>query len=69
MTKLEDIEKAIAQLSAEDVARLRAWLDEFEGRLLDDMIERDAKSGRRSKLAGLAAEALADHKSGRSRRL
>jgi len=69
MTKLEDIEKAIARLSVEDVARLRAWLDEFEGRLLDDMIERDAKRGRRGKLAGLAAEALADHKSGRSRRL
>jgi hypothetical protein len=69
MTKLEEIEKAIARLSAKDVARLRAWLEEFEGRILDDMIERDAKSGRRSKLTGLAAEALADHKAGRSRRL
>ena len=69
MTKLEDIEKAIAGLSAEDLAKLRAWLEEFEGRMLDDMIERDAKSGGRSKLAGLAAQALADHKAGRSRRL
>jgi hypothetical protein len=69
MTKLEDIEKAITRLSAEDLAKLRAWLEDFEGGLLDDMIERDAKSGRRGKLAGLAAEALADHKAGRSRRL
>jgi hypothetical protein len=40
-----------------------------KGRLLDDVIERDARSDGRSKLAGLVAEALADHKSGRSRRL
>jgi hypothetical protein len=69
MTQLEDIEKAIARLSGEDLAKLRAWLEEFEGGLLDDMIERDAKSGKRSKLARLASRALADHKAGRSRRL
>jgi hypothetical protein len=69
MTKLADIEKAIAQLSAGDLAKLRDWLDEFEGRLLDERIERDAKLGRGGKLARLAAEALADHKAGRSRRL
>jgi hypothetical protein len=66
MTKLEDIEKAITQLSPEDLARLRPWLEEFEGRILDERIERDARSGR---LDELAAEALADHKAGRSRRL
>jgi len=66
MTKLEDIEKAIARLSAEDLVKLRAWLEDFEGRALDEKIERDAKSGR---LDNLAAEALADHRAGRSRRL
>jgi hypothetical protein len=69
MTKLEDIEKAITLLSAEDVAKLRDWLEEFEGRLLDERIERDARAGRRGKLAKLAAEALADHKADRGRRL
>ena len=69
MTKLNDIEKAIAQLSAEDVSRLRVWLEEFEGRLLDERIEQDVKAGRHGKLAKLAAEALADHKAGRSRQL
>jgi hypothetical protein len=69
MSKLEDIEKAIAQLSPGDLARLRAWLEELEGRLLDEMIERDVKSGKSGKLEKLAAKAIAEHKAGRSRRL
>jgi hypothetical protein len=69
MTTLEDIEKAITQLSAEELVKLRNWLEEFEGRLLDQKIEQDARAGRRGKLADLAAEALADHKAGRSRQL
>jgi hypothetical protein len=69
MTKLEDIEKAIARLPAGDVAKLRAWLEDFEGRLLDERIEHDVRAGRDGKLARLAAKALADHKAGRSRQL
>jgi hypothetical protein len=69
MTELEDIEKAIARLSAEDLAKLRAWLEDFEGRVLDEMIERDVKSGKDGKLGKLAAEALADRKAGRTRLL
>ena len=66
MTKLEEIAKAIEELSSDDLARLRAWLDEFEARLFDARIEQDAKAG---KLDELAAQALADHKAGRSREL
>lgn len=66
MTKLEEIEKAIEGLSPDDVVRLRAWFDELEARLFDEKIERDAKAG---KLDELAAQALADHKAGRSREL
>lgn len=66
MTKLEDIEAAITELSAEDLARLRAWFEEFDARLFDEKIERDAKAG---KLDHLAAEALADHEAGRTRKL
>jgi hypothetical protein len=69
ITKLAEIEKAIAQLSAEDLAKLRDWLDEFESRVLDERIEHEARLGRDGKFAKLAAEALADHKAGRSRRL
>ena len=63
MTKLEDIEKAIAELSQEEVAKLRAFLDEFEADLWDAQIERDAKAG---KLEKLAAQARADYKAGRT---
>ncbi len=66
MTKLEDIEKAIARLSPDELAKLRAWFEEFDARVFDEKIEKDAKSG---KLDKLAADALADHKAGRSRRL
>ena len=66
MTKLDDIEKAIAQLSPEGLAKLRAWFEDFDGRVFDEKIERDAKSG---KLDKFAAQALTDHKAGRSRRL
>lgn len=66
MTKLDEIEKAIEQLSPDELARLRAWFDEFDERLFDAKIERDAKAG---KLDELAAQALADHKAGRSREL
>jgi hypothetical protein len=63
MTRLEDIVAAIAGLSSEDIAKLRDWFEEFEARLFDDRIERDAKSG---KLDQLAAEARADHAAGHS---
>ena len=63
MTKLEDIEAAIAGLSPQDLAKLRTWFEDFEARLFDERIERDAKAG---KLDQLAAEARADHAAGRS---
>ena len=66
MTKLEDIERATARLSPDELAKLRAWFEEFDARVFDETIEQDAKSG---KLDKLAAVALADHKAGRSRRL
>jgi hypothetical protein len=66
MTKLEDIEAAIAGLSAEDIAKLRDWFEDFDARLFDEKIERDAKAG---KLDQLAAEARADHQAGRTREL
>ena len=61
MTKLESIEKAISELSDEERAKLRLYLDELEADLWDAQIERDAKAG---KLDKLAAKAAADYKSG-----
>ena len=66
MTKLEDIEKAVAQLAPNEFARFRAWFEEFQAARFDEKIERDAKSG---KLDGLADAAVADYRKGRAREL
>jgi hypothetical protein len=62
MTKIEDIEKAVEQLSPEELAKFRAWFEEFDAHLFDAKIERDAKAG---KLDKLAAEARDNHAVGR----
>jgi hypothetical protein len=51
MTKLEQIQSSIEKLSVEEIAELRDWLDELDGRLFDEKIERDAKAGKLDKLA------------------
>jgi hypothetical protein len=66
MTKLEEIEKAIAELPAEELAELRAWFEELESNRFDEKIERDAQAG---KLDPLTEAALADFRAGRARRL
>jgi hypothetical protein len=62
MTRIEDIEKAVEQLSPEELARFRAWFEEFDSHRFDEQIERDAKAG---KLDKLIAEARANHEAGR----
>lgn len=62
MIKLEQIQSAIEKLAAEEIAKLREWLDELDERLFDEKIERDAKAG---KLDKLADEARANLKAGR----
>ncbi len=66
MSTIDDIAKAVTKLTPEQLAKFRAWLDEYEERLFDEQIERDAKSG---KLDKLAEEALRAHREGRSREL
>ena len=66
MTTVEDIEKAITQLKAGDLDRLRAWFEEFQAARFDEKIERDANSG---KLDRLADQAVADFRQGRAREL
>ena len=61
MTKVEDIEKAVEQLSPEELARFRAWFEELKARRFDEQIERDAKAG---KLDKLIAEARANQRAG-----
>ena len=66
MTTVDDIEKAVERLAPGELARFRAWFDTFDAARFDDRIERDARDG---KLDKLADEALAAHRSSRSREL
>jgi len=61
---VEDIEKAVAKLAPDELAKFRVWFEAFEADRFDRKIERDAKGG---KLDRLADEALADHHAGRTR--
>ena len=54
MTKLEHIQSTIEQLSPEELAHLRSWLDELNERRFDKAIERDAEAGKLDKLAEAA---------------
>jgi hypothetical protein len=66
MTTTEDIEKAVEQLPPRELARFRAWFEEFDAARFDTAIEKDARAG---KLEALAEEALTAHHAGRSREL
>ena len=63
---VEDIEKAVAGLPPDQLARFRAWFEKFEAARFDQQIERDAKAG---KLDRLADQALADFRAGHAREL
>jgi hypothetical protein len=66
MSELEKLEEHIERLSPEELEKFRAWFAEFDARVWDAQIEADAKAG---KLDALAAEALAEHKAGKTREL
>ncbi len=66
MTKLEQIEKAVLELTEEEQAKFRQWFAEHDARLFDEEIECDAKAG---KLNARAEEALAEHRAGGSTEL
>jgi len=66
MSKVEQLERQIEDLSPEDLSKLRAWFFELDARLWDQQIEADSKAG---KLDGLIAEALADYRAGKAREI
>jgi succinate dehydrogenase flavin-adding protein (antitoxin of CptAB toxin-antitoxin module) len=66
MTKVQQIESQIKNLSPEELAEFRKWFAEFDNELWDRQLEDDAQSG---KLDNLANRALRDHRSGRSTKL
>jgi hypothetical protein len=66
MCTVEEITTAIAALPREQVAQIRAWLNERAEAEWDAQIEQDEREGR---LNALADRALVQHKAGRTRPL
>ncbi len=66
MTKLEKLECEIQRLGPEELATLRDWFRKYDAENWDRQIEEDASGGRFDKLA---EDALAAHKSGRTKQL
>lgn len=62
MNTLQEIERAVSQLSPEDLAAFRAWFAEFDAAIWDRQLEADVAAGR---LDALAEKALQDLKAGR----
>jgi hypothetical protein len=63
---VEDLEKAVAKLTARELDRFRAWFDEFDSARFDTKIERDVQGGKLDRLADAAVD---DFRKGRAREL
>jgi hypothetical protein len=62
MSTVQEIENAVRQLTAEDLAAFRSWFAEFDAGEWDLQLEEDVTAG---KLDKLAEEALQDLREGR----
>jgi len=58
----EEIETAIAQLPASEVAKLAKWFEEFQAQVWDQRLEQDVEAGR---LDALMEQADKDFEQGR----
>lgn len=58
MDTLQDIQTAVSQLSAQQLAAFRAWFAEFDAEIWDRALERDVAAGRLDALAEEALQAL-----------
>lgn len=63
VSNLEKLEREIRSLSEEELARFRAWFEEFDWNMWDRQLEKDVSEG---KLDSLAEAALSDHEAGRT---
>jgi hypothetical protein len=66
MSRVEEVERAVRDLSPQDLREFREWFQRFEDELWDRQIERDVAAGR---LDALGEEALAELREGRTRPL
>ncbi|NHC35900.1 hypothetical protein [Scytonema millei] len=58
MNNLQEIEQAVSQLSAEELADFRAWFAEFDAAAWDRQFEEDVAAGRLDRLAQQALQHL-----------
>ena len=61
MSKIEEIEGAVKELSAEELLAFRAWFSKFDADTWDRRFEADVKAG---KLDASAERALHEHAEG-----
>jgi hypothetical protein len=62
MNNLQEIERAVSQLSEEELAAFRVWFAEFDAEIWNRQFEEDVVAGR---LDGLAQQALQHLREGR----
>lgn len=67
MSKLEQIEKSVAELAPDEFEAFSLWFGRLQAERWDKQIEDDARV--HGKLDQLAEEALRDHRAGRTSRL
>jgi len=63
---IHEIEQAITELSADELARFREWFEDFDAQMWDEQLENDAKAG---KLDKLADKAKSDFRAGKAKEL
>ena len=66
MSKVENIEQEVKNLTPSELSAFRRWFLEFDAQIWDRQIEEDVRKG---KLDKLADEALAAHRVGKSKEL
>ena len=66
MSKVENIEQEVQELTASELGAFRRWFLEFDAQVWDRQIEEDVRKG---KLDKVAEEALAAHRTGKSKEL
>lgn len=62
MSTIHEIERAVRELSPDDLAAFRHWFDEFDAERWDRQFEADAATGR---LDEFARQAIEDARQGR----
>lgn len=64
MTKLKDIEAAVAELGPDELETFSEWFENFQAQRWDDQIETDSAAGKLDQLADLA---LGELRAGKAR--